>query len=236
MTALLASVRDREEALLAMQAGADILDLKNPDEGALGALPLPTIREIVDVVDEQVTISATIGDLPMQPERVVFAIEHTSAQGVGIVKAGFFGSQGHEACIQAIQPLARKGIRVVAVLFADQAPDFSLLPKMKTAGFFGVMLDTARKDGKRLRDWLDESTLREFLKTAQALDLKTGLAGSLALEDIPLLTALQPDYLGFRGALCERRQRCDKLSESRVREAEELLRECNINKVNAGWA
>lgn len=236
MTRLLASVRNRDEALMAMQAGVDILDLKNPDEGALGALPLPTIREIVDMVDGQVMVSATIGDLPMHPDRVVFAIEHTAAQGVGIVKAGFFGSDGHEACMQAIQPLAMRGIRVVAVMFADQQPDFSLLPKLKAAGFFGVMLDTARKNGKRLCDWLDQETLRGFLKSAQAIDLKAGLAGSLMLADIPLLTALQPDYLGFRGALCDRGQRCEKLLKTRIQEAGDLLRECNTTEVNAGWA
>ena len=31
----------------------------------------------------------------------------------------------------------------------------------------------------------------------------SALAGSLKLEDVPLLLPLKPDYLGFRGALCE---------------------------------
>lgn len=236
MTSMLASVRDRDEAMVALQTGVDILDLKNPDVGALGALPLPTMRDIVKMVDKQVMVSATIGDLPMHPERFVFAIEHTAAQGVDIVKAGFFGSERHEACIDAIQPLARGGIRVVAVIFADQAPDFGLLPRMKAAGFFGVMLDTARKDGKSLCDWLDKERLRGFLQSAKALNLKAGLAGSLRLADIPPLMTLQPDYLGFRGALCNKRLRSEKLLKSRVLEARQLLRECNTTEVNAGWA
>ena len=40
MTALLASVRSSEEALDAAQAGADLIDLKEPDAGALGGVHL----------------------------------------------------------------------------------------------------------------------------------------------------------------------------------------------------
>jgi uncharacterized protein (UPF0264 family) len=236
MTGLLASVRNREEAILAMEAGVDILDLKNPDQGALGALPTQIIRQIVGMFGGNVTISATIGDIPMRADRIVFAIEHTASLGVDIVKAGFFGSDGHTACIQALQPLARAGIRIVAVLFADQPPDLSLLPEMKAAGFYGVMLDTADKGGKGLVGCLAEEKLRGFLQSARALNLKTGLAGSLKLADIPALVSLQPSYLGFRGALCERQLRSEKLLKSHVQEAQKLLQECNTSAVNAGWA
>ena len=40
MSKLLISVTSAEEALLALEGGADIIDMKNPLEGALGALPL----------------------------------------------------------------------------------------------------------------------------------------------------------------------------------------------------
>jgi uncharacterized protein (UPF0264 family) len=237
MTGFLASVRNREEAVTVLESGVvDILDLKNPEEGALGALPADTIREIVGVANAGVTVSATLGDLPMQPECIVFAIEHTARQGVDIVKAGFFGSDGHDACIQAIAPLTKTGIRIVAVMFADQTPDFSLLPKMKAAGFYGVMLDTADKNGKGLVDYLAEDKLRGFLQSAKALGLITGLAGSLKLEDIPALASLGPDYLGFRGALCDGGRRNGTLQKYRLQNAGNLLRECYNIAANAGWA
>ena len=44
---LLVSVRSVEEALLAAEGGADFIDLKEPGRGALGGLPVATIREIV---------------------------------------------------------------------------------------------------------------------------------------------------------------------------------------------
>ena len=44
---LLISVRSVDEALQAAEGGADFIDLKEPRLGALGALPLATIRSCV---------------------------------------------------------------------------------------------------------------------------------------------------------------------------------------------
>ncbi len=46
---LLVSVRSVDEARLAAAAGADFIDLKEPSAGALGALPLATVRAVVGV-------------------------------------------------------------------------------------------------------------------------------------------------------------------------------------------
>ncbi len=47
MTLFLASVRDTAEAEMAIGAGADIIDLKDPGHGALGALAPDTIAACV---------------------------------------------------------------------------------------------------------------------------------------------------------------------------------------------
>lgn len=44
MSKLLASVIDHQEMELAINSGADIIDLKNPHRGALGALSIDTIN------------------------------------------------------------------------------------------------------------------------------------------------------------------------------------------------
>jgi len=49
--------------------------------------------------------------------------------------------------------------------------------------------------------------LHTFVKTANNAGLFCGLAGSLKSEHIPELLTLKPDYLGFRGALCEQHNR-----------------------------
>ena len=75
MTQMLASVVNLEEALIALEAGTDIIDLKNPAQGALGALLLTVIRDIVMALAGAVPVSATIGDLPMQPDILEKAVK-----------------------------------------------------------------------------------------------------------------------------------------------------------------
>ncbi len=74
MTLFLASVRDAEEAELALRAGADIVDLKDPGQGALGALAPDTIAACVKHVAGRAPISATIGDLPLEGDKVRAAV------------------------------------------------------------------------------------------------------------------------------------------------------------------
>ena len=48
---LLVSVRSEEEARAALAGGADIIDAKEPSRGALGAVEIGVLREIVSVVN-----------------------------------------------------------------------------------------------------------------------------------------------------------------------------------------
>ena len=202
MTWLLASVRDLAEAELAWAGGAELVDLKDPDRGALGAWPAIELHRAVARLGARAVLSATTGDLPMEPAGLVAAARATAASGVAYVKLGFFKGGDHAACAQALAAVAADGARLVAVLMADQGPDLGLLPRLAAAGFAGVMLDTADKGRGGLRRHLDAATLARFVAQAQAVGLLCGLAGSLTLADIPALAALGPDYLGFRGALC----------------------------------
>ena len=200
MTGLLASVRSLHEARVALAAEVDVIDLKEPAGGALGAVPLAVAR-LVAALPRRPTVSATIGDLPFTPEAVLPAVRAMAATRVDVVKIGMFDGD-KAATLAALKPLCAEGIRLVAVLFADRAPDLALLPRLRAAGFHGAMLDTADKGGGGLRRHLTERQLRAFVKAARSGGLLCGLAGSLALDDIPSLADLRPDYLGFRGALC----------------------------------
>lgn len=216
MTGVLASVTSVAEAELALVAGADILDLKNPAAGALGALPAATIRAIVAHVAGRCCVSATIGDLPMVPEVIAAAVASMGALSVDIVKVGLFPGGDRDASLAALAAEASRGRRIVAVMFADQQPDFSLVGRARDLGLAGIMLDTADKSRGGLRHHLDPGRLAEFVTRAREAGLLTGLAGSLALADIPALLPLRPDYLGFRGALC-RAGRTTELDGSLVR-------------------
>lgn len=202
MTRMLASVAHLGEARLVAGLGVDIIDLKNPAAGALGALPLDEVAKIVHALGGQHPLSATVGDLPMNPDAVLPAVEAMAATGVDYVKLGFFPGGDWAAVIAALQPMAARGVRLVAVLFGDIGPELAWLPELARAGFHGAMLDTADKRLGSLRQVCQPEFLRDFVAATREQGLLCGLAGSLRAEDIAPLRALAPDYLGFRGALC----------------------------------
>ena len=216
MTLMLASVTSAAEARAAVAAGADIIDLKDPRRGALGALPAATIRRAVAAVAGARPTSATLGDLPMDPGPLRAAVELTVGTGVDYVKVGLFPGPGRRSCLAALAPLCALGHQIVIVMFADQQPDLSLIAPIARSGCAGVMLDTAQKDSGGLTDCLDPDQLEAFVRQARAAGLLTGLAGSLGLADIPELLPLAPDYLGFRGALCLGSARTGRLSSEAV--------------------
>jgi dihydroneopterin aldolase len=201
MTLMLASVTGPAEAELALAHGADIIDLKDPARGALGALDPAVVREAVGAIAGRRPTSAVTGDLPMDPEAIVAAAQEMAAAGVDYVKVGLFPGDRRADCIRALAPLARR-TRVVGVMFADRGADLDLLPLMREAGFGGAMLDTAAKGAGRLLDHADAAMLGGFVRHCRAHALSTGLAGSLEAPDVPRLLLLAPDFLGFRGALC----------------------------------
>jgi uncharacterized protein (UPF0264 family) len=164
---------------------------------------LARVPEAVAQVAKRCPVSATVGDLPMEAELLVEAVQARAAAGVDLVKVGFFRGGDHARCARALGEAARTGgFRLVAVLMADQPLEPRFLLTLARAGFHGVMLDTADKAAGSLRVHLFDAALGQLVRRARSLSMLTGLAGSLSLADIPFLAALGPDYLGFRGALC----------------------------------
>src|SRR5258706_198977 len=202
MSGLLASVRSVDEAKIARREGADIIDLKDPGHGALAALPAAIIAEAVAWAPLGTLLSATAGDLPMQPALVAERVAAIAALGVDFVKVGLYPEGDPRGCVAALVPLARRGTRVVIVLFADRQPDFGWIERVAGAELAGIMLDTADKRAGQLRHRLSDDRLAAFVGRARERGLLVGLAGSLGLADVAPLERLQPDYLGFRGALC----------------------------------
>jgi uncharacterized protein (UPF0264 family) len=213
----LASVTDENEARLAARAGADIIDCKDPGSGALGALPHAAVRAIRAAVPRRIPVSATIGDLVCEPDSVGDAVVAMAATGVDYVKVGLFPGDETAATIARLGTLPLGDCRLVGVLLADRDPDFSLLDGMRGTGFAGAMLDTAGKGAGTLVDCLSVSDLREFVAAARGAGLFAGLAGSLRPDQIEELLALEPDVLGFRGALCVESDRESGIDAARLR-------------------
>jgi len=216
MTRLLISVSTAAEACLALAAGADIVDGKDAAAGPLAALPDVTLRDIVAAVAGRVPVSATIGDWPAEPDVLLQAAERVAAAGVDWVKVGFYPGGDWDACRAALAPLAQR-TPLIALLLADRTPNpTEQLAAFAAAGFRGVMLDTASKDGRRLTDHSSIGSLSGFVAEARKHHLQCGLAGSLRQTDLADLLPLGADVLGFRGAACHDGRRAKALCADRV--------------------
>lgn len=218
MTGMLASVRNLDEANLVFHGGADIIDLKEPDLGALGAAPISTIHQVVDELWEKCVVSATIGDMPADALAIENKVMKIAESGVDYVKVGMFSDRHIESCLPKLVHCANKGIAIIAVFFADM--DFNIDHAIQTAQkarLKGVMLDTAKKSNGNLLSHKNILQLEYFVNRAKQLDLITGLAGSLKIENIATILKASPDYIGFRTALCKENKRSNKLHKKSIK-------------------
>lgn len=225
---LLISARSAAEALLAREAGADIVDLKEPRTGALGALPLDVITAAVQALAAQpaqraAPVSATVGDWPAAPAAPVLAAAQAVAGcGVTWVKVGLAGRSGAAGAALLADLHAALPGRVVPVLLADDGVDEALLRAACAWPWPALVLDTAGKAGGSLLDAMSPAALQQVAQRVHAAGVRLGLAGALGLPHIDALRALRPDIVGFRGAACEG-GRGGALSASRVRALRERL-------------
>ncbi|MFK8027706.1 MAG: (5-formylfuran-3-yl)methyl phosphate synthase [Gammaproteobacteria bacterium] len=217
MTGFLASVDNLEDAITVSEHGADIIDLKDPSQGALGGLTIKSIHNIVDHLWEKSIVSATVGDLDADVSLILDSIEKVADTGVDYVKVGMFSQAHIDKCLPTFEYHARRGIKIIAVLFADVNFDIQQTVKIcKKAHLTGVMMDTAGKNAGSLLLHRDINELSNFLHTAKNLGLLTGLAGSLREKDIETLLPINPDYIGFRTALCKNLKRTERISADSV--------------------
>lgn len=219
---LLVSVRDVDEALAAAAAGADFIDLKEPQAGALGALPLATIAAVVAALrggPVHRPISATVGECRDTAE-LLERVAATAACGVDYVKVGV--TPGQHARLDA---LAVCGHAVVPVFIADHGLDAALLARAGALAFPALMLDTDDKLSGSLFDVASEAQLQRFVTQVRRGGKLCGLAGALRFEHLPRLQAIAPDFAGFRSAVCSG-ARTATLDPQRVRALREQLQQC----------
>tara|TARA_B100001996_G_scaffold349607_1_gene308450 strand:+ start:986 stop:1726 length:741 start_codon:yes stop_codon:yes gene_type:complete len=228
MTGMLASVASLEEAKTVLEHRVDIIDLKNPKLGALGQLDCDTISSVVELVNNQLPVSATIGDIKPNDSKLYNRIINTADLGVNFVKVGLFSKNIPNYFLDTINDCCRKNINIIIVIFAENFIGMDLLESLITSNISGIMLDTKNKSSKNLCSLMRYKTLEKFIKVAKENNLITGLAGSLKTEDIDSLISLNPDYLGFRGALCMKKDRVKTLDEKSIIRIRDIISGKNI--------
>ena len=119
MTGMLASVTTVKEAQLVLNGGVDIIDLKNPEQGALGALNTHVVSAIVESLAGASITSATIGDIEPNDASLYDLIVSMAKTGVDYVKVGLFDDNATELFLDALNRASEHKIKVIVVLFAE---------------------------------------------------------------------------------------------------------------------
>lgn len=224
---LLVSPMSVEEAKATMVGGADILDVKNPKEGSLGANFPWTIRSVVELADGKVPVSAAIGDFDYKPGTASLAALGAAVSGADYIKVGLLGIETPEQAEDMLGKVVRsvkdfnKETKLVAAAYADykrvgSISPMDLSPVAASCGVDVIMIDTAVKDGKTTFEFMNESQLAEFVSAGREGKMEVALAGNIGFGDLELLKRISPDIIGVRGAVCGGDRR-DGIKEELVR-------------------
>jgi uncharacterized protein (UPF0264 family) len=233
---LLISPKNEIEAVEAVAGGADIIDVKNPMEGPLGANFPWVIKRIRQVIPSNIEVSCTLGEMPTLPGSMSLAALGAVTTGVDYIKAGLYGVKKLEEGVHLMQNIIKaakdynSSIKVVTSGYADanriNTVEPLLVPKIAYEAQADIaMLDTAIKDGKSLFTFLTKPQLQHFVEVAHHFGLKAALAGSLHKEDLPVVYALGADVVGIRGAACSQSDRVNgQITTEKVRELVQVIK------------
>src|SRR4030067_3552720 len=230
---ILVSPINVEEANIGKLGGADIIDVKNPKEGSLGA-NFPWMIKSVKNAAGTTQVSATIGDFNYKPGTASLAALGAAVAGADYIKVGLYDIQTREQALEMLTKIVRsvkdydKNKTVVASGYSDykrinSISPFELPAICKTAGVGIVMMDTGIKDGRSTFEFLNNEELKEFVTSARDHGLQSALAGTIKFEDIPSLKIISPDIIGVRGCVCGG----DRNSSIRKELVEKLRKEIN---------
>ncbi len=223
---LLVSIRSAAEVDAALAGGADIIDVKEPARGALGAAGVEVVEAVTARVNPGVPLSVALGDPPTVPDVVaaVLGLMPPRRDGEIVLKLGFawVATDERAAELLAAAVAAARPAAVVAVAYADWSragspPPVSLIRAAARAGAAGLLLDTFSKDGHGLFDLMPVEMVGRWVEQGRAAGFMMAVAGSLGTGALPLLGQIRPDVVGVRGAACEG-GRMGWVSEVKVRE------------------
>ena len=210
---LLISPTNEKEALEAIAGGADIIDVKNPKEGALGANFPWVIKQIKEVTPKKIEVSCTLGEVGNFPGSVSLAALGAASLGVDYIKVGLYGIKTPEEAVFLLQNVSRAAkecnpkIKIAVAGYADAEKIGTINPLLipeiaQNAKIDVAMIDTSVKDGKNLFDHLSLRELKKFVDSAHGFGLEAALAGSLRKQDLTFVYGLGADIAGLRGAAC----------------------------------
>ena len=203
---LLVSVRSAREAAVAVDAGVDLIDVKEPRRGALGPADVAVWREVLDTVAGRRPVSVALGELLTDD-----VAEHARlAVGCRFAKIGLAGCAAvddwQSRLERAFAQLPREA-GAVAVVYADwrdarTPPPTEIVEHAARIGCVAVLIDTHQKQNGDLFRQLAWRELAELCDLIHGRQMLIVVGGSLSLSVVSLALRLRPAFLAVRGAVC----------------------------------
>ncbi len=228
---LLVSVVSAAEAERAVAGGADIVDVKDPREGALGAPAPRVLSEVARAVGGAAPLSVALGDLPDLPHTAALAALGAARCGAAYVKVGLRGVRELDRAVgmmSAVADAVGDQVGVIAAAYADAgalappALEPAWLPALvERTGIAGALVDTFVKDGRGLYAWCPEAALADLIVGTHEAGGIFGVAGQLHLGELARVPA---DVVGVRSAVCRGSNRTAHLEQALVAAAVAELR------------
>jgi len=228
---LLVSVRNVAEAQDALRGGADIIDIKEPDNGSLGAASPAVIEDVARFVDAHrsaTTVSAAMGEMTDgldQPDNFALMSPAPSLYKAGL--AGVLNNadswQDSWAAFRRQRANLATNSQWVSVCYADyeraNAPaPTTVLAEGSAFGSPVLLIDTFEKDSTDLLTWLSPAELQDLRDQTEKVGMQLAFAGRLTASRLPEILELRPDIVAVRGAACESGNRGSHVSSRCVRE------------------
>lgn len=215
---LLVSVRNLEEARMAVDAGVEIVDLKEPARGSLGAVSLEVARGIGRQLGQKTRLSLAFGELNDFDHITLF--DRRLLGMFTFAKIGLAGCQSVRHWKSRWQDWAQRVgeyVSPVAVAYADhsncRSPSVEEVVELAIdadARYF--LIDTWKKDGRCLFDYLTTDQLNDLIQPLRTRQIQIAVAGSLMPGHLTHVSDIRPDIIAVRGAVCDQQNRNDQIN------------------------
>ena len=239
MPRLLVSVRDASEAVVALLAGVDLLDCKEPHRGSLGRPSAAMLREVIAARDQsspQTPVSVALGELAELSPEVADTRRGDAYRGIQYIKLGLSELVDNmdwrnrwRSEVRRIRASSPSPPQVVAVAYADadaaRSPAIGdVLATACELDCAGLLFDTWSKSGGRLLTHLAPPDLARWAERIHAAGLFVAVAGQLQSADLAELSGVPVDVVAVRSAVCAGHDRRGRLSGALVSEFSAALR------------
>ena len=233
-TGLLLSVRNEVEAKQTLGCGVDILDIKEPANGALGMVAPEMIRSILEATPPESCVSIALGELREMVNPGMILSQLPDLPQLQFAKIGLSGLRNQSRWKQQLVRLIARipeSISPVGVVYADDdamAPTaMEVVETTAEMGGIAVLVDTFEKSRGNVFEHLGVHNLEQIRHRARRLGMAFVLAGSLGIEDLETVKRINPDYVGIRGAACRGRARGNAISQTLLKRFRDQLDHAN---------